>query len=221
MSDQSSADPRLQQPGASDDSLLSAHEVELATKPDDGGHYRLLPLVLLFVFSGLIFYAGTYLNHFSGRYKATVFNENSHGDEVAAAAPKVDPIVLGKRSYEQVCSTCHQATGKGIEGIYPPLAGSEWVQGSPERVISIVLHGLKGPITVEGKQFGAAAMPAFGQFPDSGYKWTDDRIAAVLTYIRQEWGNKADPITAEQVAAVHAKEGTRKEWTQEELLKLP
>ena len=220
MSDQLPVDPRLDQPGASDESLLTAHEKELARKPNDGGHYRLLPLILLFVFSGLIFYAGTYLNHYSGHYDASIFNENAHPTSASAEAPKIDPLVLGKRNYEQVCATCHQATGLGVEGVYPPLAKSEWVVGSPERVIRIVLHGLKGPLTVEGKQYGQAAMPAFGQVAGSGYNWTDDRIAAVLSYIRQEWGNKAEPITPEQVAAVHTKEGNRKEWSQEELEKI-
>jgi mono/diheme cytochrome c family protein len=218
MSDQS--DPRLEQPGASDENLLSAHEQALGKKPNDGGHYRMLPLVLLFVFSGLIFYAGTYLNHYSAHYHADIFNENAHPTNAAAAAAKIDPVVLGKRNYEQVCITCHQATGQGVPGIYPPLAGSEWVQGSPERLIRIVVYGLKGPLTVEGKEFGQAAMPVFGKVTGSGYNWSDERIAAVLSYIRQEWGNKAEPITAEQVAAIHAKEGDRKEFTAEELLKI-
>jgi mono/diheme cytochrome c family protein len=221
MSDQSPVDPRLQQPGASDESLLSAHEQELATKPDDGGHYRMAPLVLLFVFSGLIFYAGTYLNHYSGSYDAAIFNENAHPQSATPAAPKLDPIVLGKRQYEQVCATCHQATGQGVEGIYPPLAGAEWVVGSPDRLIRIVVHGLKGPLTVKDKQYGAAAMPAFGKVPGSGYNWGNDRIAAVLSYIRQEWGNQAPPITTEQVAAVLTADPTRKEWTQEELQAIP
>ncbi|MEO7599185.1 MAG: cytochrome c [Opitutus sp.] len=221
MSDQSPVDPRLQQPGASDESLLSAHEKELGRKPNDGGHYRLLPLVLLFVFSGLIFYAGTYLNHYSGRYNASIFNENAHPSGAKVAAAKIDPLVLGKRNYEQVCSTCHQLNGQGVAGIYPPLAGSEWAVGSPDRVIRILLHGLKGPLTVEGKEYGQAAMPAFGQVAGSGYNWNDDRIAAVLTYVRQEWGNKGEAITAEQVAAIHTKESSRKEWSQDELKALP
>jgi mono/diheme cytochrome c family protein len=221
MSDQSSVDPRLQQPGATDESLLSAHEKELAIKPDDGGNYRMLTLVLLFVFSGLIFYAGTYLNHYSGRYKGTVFNENAVPTDATASAAKIDPMVLGKRQYDAVCMACHQATGLGVEGVYPPLAGSEWVTGSPDRVIRIVLHGLKGPVTVAGKQFGVAAMPAFGRVTGGGYNWNDDRVAAVLTYIRQSWGNTAEPITADQVAAVVAQVGDRKEWTAEELQKIP
>ncbi len=219
MSDPSS-DPRLEQSGATDASLLSAHEKQLGKKPDDGGHYKMLPIVLLFIFSGLIFYSGTYLNRYSGHYHSEIFNEHAKPAAGGAAAAKIDPVVLGKKSYEQVCITCHQATGQGVAGIYPPLAGSEWVTGSPERVIRIVLYGLKGPLQVEGKAFGQAAMPVIGKVTGSGYNWTDDRIAAVLTYVRQEWGNKAGPITAAQVAAIHTKEGDRHEWTQEELQKI-
>ena len=221
MSDHSSLDPRIQQPGATDESLLSAHEKELAIKPDDGGNYRMLTLVLLFVFSGLIFYAGTYLNHYSGRYHSTIFNENAHPTSATAGAAKIDPLVLGKRQYDAVCAACHQATGLGVEGVYPPLAASEWVTGSPDRVIRILLHGLKGPVTVSGKQYGAAAMPAFGRVAGGGYNWNDDRIAAVLTYIRQTWGNAAEPITPEQVAGVMGQTGDRKEWSADELQAVP
>lgn len=221
MSDQLPIDPRLQQPGASDESLLSAHEQELAIKPDDGGHYRMLPLVLLFVFSGLIFYGGTYLNEYAGEYKATVFDENAEPSSGVPVAQAIDPMVLGKRQYDLVCATCHQPTGLGVEGVYPPLANSEWVTGSPDRLIRIVVHGLKGPVTVAGKQYGVAAMPAFGRVSGGGYNWNDDRIAAVLTYIRQSWGNSAGPITTDQVAAVTTQAGDRKEWTAEELEKVP
>lgn len=220
MSDKSPVDPRLQQPGATDESLLSAHEKELAIKPDDGGNYRMLTLVLLFVFSGLIFYAGTYLNHYAGEYKASVFDETASATSGVVVAA-IDPMVLGKRQYELICATCHQATGLGVEGVYPPLAASEWVTGSPDRLIRVVLHGLKGPITVSGKQYGVAAMPAFGRVTGGGYNWNDDRVAAVLTFIRQSWGNSAEAISPDQVAAVFAQEGDRKEWTADELPKVP
>lgn len=217
MSEHVPLDPRLEQPGASDEALLSAHETAAAKKPSDGGHYRLTPLALIFIFSGLIFYGATYLNHYSGAYSSEVFNETAKPTKGGAAAAKIDPLVLGKKNYTQVCATCHQASGLGVERIYPPLAGSEWVTGSPERLIRVVLHGLKGQVTVAGKSYAAAAMPAFGKVAGSGYNWNDDRIAAVLTYIRQEWGNQAGPITAEQVAAIHTKEANRKEWSQQEL----
>jgi mono/diheme cytochrome c family protein len=221
MSDPTPIDPRLEQAGASDESLQAAHEKLLGRKPDDGAHYRLLPLVLLFVFSGLIFYAGTYLNRYSVRYDASAFDENAKSTKGAVAAAKVDPLVLGKKNYELVCATCHQATGTGVAGIYPPLAGSEWVNGSAERVIRIVLYGLKGAVKVKGVEYSAAAMPVIGKVPGSPYNWSDEKIAAVLTYIRQSFGNNAPAITSEQVAAIHAKEADHKEWSQDELLKLP
>jgi mono/diheme cytochrome c family protein len=63
-------------------------------------------------------------------------------------------------------------------------------------------------------------MPVFGKVAGSGYNWSDEKIAAVLTYIRQEWGNTAGPISTELVAAIRAKEGDRKEWSADELLKI-
>lgn len=221
MSDLTPKDPRVEQAGASDESLQAAHEKLLGRKPDDGAHYKMLPLVLLFVFSGLIFYAGTYLNQYSARYDATVFNENGHSTKGVTVVAKVDPMVLGKKNFELVCATCHQVNGLGVPGVYPPLVESEWVNGSEERLIRIVLHGLKGPVSVKGTVYSAAAMPVFGKVAGSGYNWSDDKIAAVLTYIRGSFGNKAPAVTSEQVAAIHAKEADRKEWSAEELLKLP
>ena len=78
-----------------------------------------------------------------------------------------------------------------MPGVYPPLDGSEWVNGDPERVIRIVLYGLKGDVHVEGHLFNAAAMPVFGQVAQSAYNWNDEKVAAVLTYVRQAWGNKS------------------------------
>ncbi|QYM79805.1 cytochrome c [Horticoccus luteus] len=191
-------------------------------KPDTKAHYALMPLAIVFVFSAFIFIAGTYVHDFSGHFAPSVFDETGLPIQPGSGATaKVDPLVLGRRQFDSACVTCHQATGLGIPGVYPPLAGSEWVDGSEERVISIVLHGLKGKVHVKGAEFGAAVMPAFGQVPGSGYNWSDEKIAAVLTFIRQEWGNKAGPITAAKVAELRTKEGSRGEWSEEELLKLP
>jgi mono/diheme cytochrome c family protein len=203
----------------SDEQLLRLHEQELESKPNDGGSYKLLPLGLLFFFSGLIFFGGTYLNRFSGHFSPGVFDERAKPHVGGIEVAKVDPIVLGKKQYDSLCVTCHQPTGLGLPGIYPPLAKSEWAQGSEERVIRIVLHGLTGPITVEGTTFpGAVPMPAVGP---TGAGWSDDKIAAVLTYIRQEWGNKGAPITTEKVAEIRSKEGPHAAWTAPELEKIP
>jgi len=216
-------DPRLDQAAATDESLLAAHEKVLGRQPDDQARYRLLPLNLLFVFSGLIFVAGTYFNRYSAHFDSHVFDENVipvKGGAVAAAP--VDPIEAGRKLFNNAaCNTCHQTNGMGLPGAFPPLAGTDWVTGSEERLIRIVLHGIQGPIKVKDVDYNSA-MPAFGRVAGSGFNWSDDRIAAVLTYIRQEWGNQAGPISTEKVTEIRNKEGAdRKAWTAAELLALP
>jgi mono/diheme cytochrome c family protein len=218
MSTEPPSDPRLDQASSSDDSLLSSHEKLLGRQPDEKAKYRLTPIALLFAFSGLILFAGTYLNRYAGHYDSLIYNENASPGGATAAPMAVDMVALGKKQFQSVCITCHQATGLGQAGIYPPLAGSEWVNGPEERIIRIVLDGLKGSVHVAGKEYGAAAMPVFGQVAGSGYNWSDEKIAAVLTYVRQEWGNKGAPVTTEAVTKIHQATGDHKEWSEAELV---
>lgn len=95
------------------------------------------------------------------------------------------------------CAACHQATGLGVPGAYPPLAGSEWLLNNPEVPIRIVLHGIQGDITVKNTKFNNAMTPFGDQLSDA-------EIAAIITYERSSWGNAASKITAEQVASVRA-----------------
>jgi mono/diheme cytochrome c family protein len=212
-------DPTDDPAGIRDDAVLSEHEKLLGKQPDDKAHYKLLPLLVLFFFSGLIFFSAIYLNRYSGHFASTVYNENALPSTAAAPVAAIDPVQLGKRLFNQTgaCVTCHQATGLGLPGTYPPLDGSEWANGPANRVISIVLYGLQGPVHVKGNVYSAAAMPAFGA---TGYGWSDDRIAAVLTYVRQEWSNKSPAITADQVAAIRAQDGNRSSWNEADLLKV-
>jgi mono/diheme cytochrome c family protein len=108
---------------------------------------------------------------------------------VAGAAPAVD----GKQLYGAKCAACHQASGLGVAGVFPPLAGAEWVVGDEKVLISILLHGLQGEIVVKGNTY-RGVMPAFGTL-------ADEEIAAVLTYIRGDWGNQAPPVAATAVTA--------------------
>jgi len=217
MSQEPIKDSRLDQAAASDEQLLESHENLLGTRPDEGARYRLLPIGILFTLSALILFSGTYLNRYTGHYSPAIFNENAKPTTGEAAVVKQDPIAVGKAAFNAVCITCHQATGAGVPGIYPPLAGSEWVNGPAANVIHIVLYGLKGDIHVQGKVFNAAAMPVFGQVSGSAYNWSDEKIAAVLTYVRQEWGNKAGPVSADDVSAVRKATGDRKEMSEGEL----
>ena len=221
MSTAPANDPRREPAALSDDALLATH-TQTATekaKAEEGVRHRLLPLVLVFVFSGLVLVSAIYLNRYSGRFSASIYNENGKPGGPAVAAPKaLDPVALGKRQFQVACITCHQANGLGVPGAFPPLAGSEWANGSEERAIRIVLHGLGGEVKVGAAVFNSA-MPSFGKVPGSGFNWRDDQIAAVLTYIRQEWGNQAGPVTPEQVTAIRTQEAARdKPWTAAELM---
>lgn len=217
MSAPQNNDPRLDQAAVTDESLLNTHEKILAEQKDDGANYALGPLVLLFVFSGLIFFAGTYLNRYSGHFHATVYDEETpehyHLTATAAAAPQVDPIEQGRKLYV-TCAACHQPTGMGLAPVFPPLAGSEWVTGSEDRLIRIVLHGLQGPIKVKGTDFN-------GVMPGLATALNDTQIASILTFVRQEWGNQAGPITKEKVAEVRAATGAHPAWTAAQLEAIP
>lgn len=223
-----SRDPRIDQAAVTDESVLAVHEKFLGRQPDEQARYKLLPLNLLFIFSGLIFFAGTYLNRYSGKFGPHVYDPDAPARKGANDAPAAKPltpeetVALGKKLYNDgACNACHQVNGAGTPGVFPPLAGSEWVTGSEERLIRIALHGVQGPITVKGQNYNNL-MPAFGKgVPGSMKNWSDDRIAAVLTYIRQEWGNQAGPISTEKVAEIHGKEGGRKAWDPAELAQLP
>ncbi|GAA4441339.1 GDSL-type esterase/lipase family protein [Pontibacter saemangeumensis] len=111
-----------------------------------------------------------------------------------------DLYIKGKAIYarEGFCGTCHQPDGKGLTSSgFPPLTGTKWVVGSDERLIKIVLKGLHGPIEVLGKEYpGQVPMTPFGGM------LKDEEVAAVLTYVRNSFGNKASAVTPEKVKAV-------------------
>jgi len=125
----------------------------------------------------------------------------STGPSTEASAP-LDPMALGKQIYSGNCANCHQGTGAGQPGSYPPLAGSEYVLGDPNVLYGIMLHGLQGPLTVEGGSYGTQQMPGWGT------ALSDEKIAAVMTYIRGSWGNKAAPVKAADVTAARAKDAS-------------
>ena len=125
--------------------------------------------------------------------------------DTAAMLAKMTP---GHRSlYEKgrsafaVCAACHQDQGQGMKGLAPALAGSSWVNGSPQALVRIVLNG----------KVDQLAMPALGTLDD-------ETIAAILTYIRKSWGNDAAPITPQTVQSIRSLVSHRDEpWSEEEL----
>jgi len=130
-----------------------------------------------------------------------------------------EAIKRGRSQFSDAgCAACHQASGVGVPGTFPPLAGSDWVlEDGHERVVRIVLHGLNGPITVTGIKFNNQ-MPPLPQL-------SDEMIGNILTYIKnsKEWGNETGEwITPEQVKAIRDETaGRTKQWPPSELAKLP
>jgi mono/diheme cytochrome c family protein len=163
-----------------------------------------VPVWLIIVMFLLLYCGAVYFDEHGGWFDAHVYApyvsaENLRSYQVAGGPNVVD---LGRSIYNRpTCVACHQANGLGQQGTFPPLAGSDWVnEKEPGRIISIVLKGFRGSgLKVNGKPFETG-----GTMTPFSYL-TDDEIAAVLSYVRQEWGNHAPIVTPEQVHAVREK----------------
>lgn len=108
----------------------------------------------------------------------------SGGQSGGQAESSVDFAVqeVGQQIYTNNCAACHQADGQGLGGVYPALVGSALATGAPEGVVQILLNGRGG-------------MPSFAS------DLSNEQIAAVISYVRTAWGNEAEPVTPEMVAA--------------------
>lgn len=107
-------------------------------------------------------------------------------------AKLVTQILQGEKVYMKYCLVCHQVTGGGVSGLNPPLKGTEYVLGEKNRLIEILTKGSNVGLSIKGNTY-SNAMPGFGNL-------SDEDIANVATYIRNSFGNRADPITKEEVA---------------------
>ena len=132
-----------------------------------------------------------------------------------APAPDAAAVLI----YQRACLSCHGAEGQGKPGLYPPLAGVDWVTAPrPDRLIRIVLHGIVGPIEVNGQPWATATPFMPGHAPTL----KDEEIATLLTWLRRSMGNKAPPVAVETVAAIRAASAERKSmWTAAELSAIP
>lgn len=165
-----------------------------------------LSLWLIAIYGLAIFFGGAYLGRYSGNFSGDGLDPLGGAPRVTktgvtgpggAQTTELSAFDRGKKVFSANCAVCHQPNGLGAPGQgYPPLAGSEWVTGSTKRLGMIVLKGLQGPITVKGAAYGTAVMQPWDK------TLSDAKIADVMTYIRQEWGNKAGPVSPAGVAAL-------------------
>ena len=197
------------------------HAAVLREKADPKEGMEPVSLWLIALTGVLLFWGGFYLQRYSGGYKPLVYDENISGEvvKVAEKPAAADPLAVGKRVFSASCETCHQAEGQGNPANQvPPLAGSEWVNDqNPAKIIRFVLNGVKGPIKVKGEPFPGNATT---MTPFRDVLTNEVEIAAVLSYVRASWGNKAPAVTGDEVAKVREATKSRTEqWTVEEVEK--
>ena len=209
--------------------LTEVHAAIQREHKDPSADVTPVPLWVTLLCGVAVCWAGVYIGMFHGGFSANVFNEYESDPGrikwfalpappkgTAGPAAAEDMVAIGKGVYGTVCQACHQPNGMGAPGVAPALAGSEWVLGSEKRIAGIILKGLMGPVTVKGATFSGAVMPA------QEAQLSDKKIAAVMTYVRQEWGNKAGPVQPAQIAAARKEFKSRANpWTEADLLQIP
>ncbi|MGD9928529.1 MAG: cytochrome c [Mangrovibacterium sp.] len=117
-----------------------------------------------------------------------------HGAEIDVSAKSLPHP--GEKVYKQYCQVCHQANGAGVSGVFPPLTPNKYI-ADKTLLIELVLHGMTGEIEVDGEKYNSLMAPHD--------HLTDLELANVISYVRSNFGNKLDPVTAEEVAAVRNK----------------
>jgi len=148
----------------------------------------------------LLFFGAVYFDHHSGWFDKQVYSPYASTEELASYQPKSGQASLlsrGRAVYETVCGICHGNDGLGKPAQAPPLAGAEWVVKDVASLARIPLAGLNGPIQVAGKDWNLSMAPM-------GAGLSDADLAAVLTYIRESWGNKSGAVSVDEVKAVRA-----------------
>ena len=166
-------------------------------------------LLILICWAGITFFANI------AEFRSDISDASA---PVSPPTVKDEPLRLGRRVFEANCVICHQTSGLGVPSRCPPLVNSEWVLGQDphmrRQLVAIVLYGLQGPVTVRGLVYNGN-MPAWNHL-------SDEEIAAVLSYIRSSWGNRASPLAVEEVFSLRKSIPFRVEpWTWSELEKLP
>lgn len=134
---------------------------------------------------------------YSGKEVDAVYLSDKAAGVLPSAGPKSSPadrLAAGKQLFMGTCSVCHQPEGQGVENVFPPLAKADYLMDDKARSIDIVLNGLSGAVTVNGKVYNSV-MPPMSQL-------NDDEVADILSYVRSSFGNKGDAVTAAEVAKV-------------------
>jgi len=186
-----------------------------------------MPVWLLAVMLSLLFLGAWYFDLYGGWFQAKVYAPYASVADVQRFQPKTggiaDTLARGRKLYADNCAVCHMETGVGNPGNgCPPLVDSEWVSSpSPTRIVMLISKGLAGPITVNGKVWNSGVMLAVGDSLPGDEKEKAEKIAAIATYVRFQFGKIAVETKPAQVEAIRAgiKDRTAN-FTADELLKV-
>ena len=184
------------------DFMTDSEMVEVHTRLNREKHpptqgFLVAPLIFVFVFGCLIFVCSIQLAHSTNQFQLHPPQEIVElTDEEKEALRLERKFDSGKKIFAVRCASCHQTSGLGIAGQYPPLVDSKWATSDPGLIANIILKGLKGEIVVNGETYGTNAAVNMAAVPI-----TDREIANVTTYVRQAWGNNAPEILESEVSA--------------------
>ncbi len=207
------------------DDVTEVHAAIQREHGDPKANVTPIPLWLTAVCGVAVLWAGAYLGVFHGGFSSNIYNEYESSPAAlfplpakaggkSEAAATLTLAQQGKAVYAN-CVTCHQQNGLGVPGQFPPLVKSEFALGGEKRLIAILLKGLQGPVHVEGQIFN-------GVMPPWEKNLSDKKIAAVLSFIRSEWGNAAPEVTEADVTSAKKEfENQTASWTEAQLLQIP
>lgn len=181
--------------------VSNATEQQKREKPDPHEASLPVPIFVLALFA-VLFVWGVYYIWSVRPLQPAHYGDHRTLEDLAGKPKSKSGAVDGAGIYTARCVACHQATGTGMPGVFPPLAKAEWVLGLDKVLVQILLHGVQGKLTVDGTAYNGL-MPAFKDLMN------DEEIAAAASYIRSQWGNSAAAIPASKVAEERAATASR------------
>jgi mono/diheme cytochrome c family protein len=165
-----------------------SHSAQQREHAEPSESLRPVPLVVVIVTLAMVVIGAGYIL-LSDPFGAAELGDQRTLADLRPAVARSGQGADGKQLFSAHCVACHQASGQGLPGVFPPLDGSEWVNGDERIVANILLHGINGELTVSGTTY-KGTMPAFSHLGDA-------ELAAVASYVRASWSNKAAPLKTE------------------------
>lgn len=193
--------------------IYDIHQAALRERvlPEEGnetGPWWLYAIILV-TFAFGFFYIGFYFGEFT--YQPHQLYISQAENEAPAEEAELSQMELGENIYGRVCSTCHQSNGEGVDGAFPTLVGTDYVTGNVGRFAGIIVHGLYGEMEVNSDTYNGN-MPAWGE------EISDEEVAAVMTYVRNSFGNNSSDVPVDSIKSYRETYGDRtSQWEVGEL----